>query len=331
MRILVIGTGNIGTLYGWALADAGHRVSHLLRAGGVAGRPAIARLDLLDERPGRPDRITVEYAWDLTEAVPSEPVDVVLMATPADRVEPTVAELAPRLPGATFAIWSLAWDPIPGLDRLLPADRRVLGYPDSGGTRDEAGEYVLALGAEPHVGPHAGADGSSSVGVAIVADLLRSAGLTPGIHDPFEPWLCVHCALTVPYWAALARDRDTKAMLRDGRLLRRAFRASHEALRLCEVRGVDLGEHPEVDSVKLPAVLFPFAFRILFQTNESMRRVTAHGVAGLEEGRILYSQMLRTADELGLELPELRAVGAAWTPARAAGGLPGDPASILSR
>lgn len=33
MQPLVIGTGDIGTLYGWAMAEAGHEVTHLVRSG----------------------------------------------------------------------------------------------------------------------------------------------------------------------------------------------------------------------------------------------------------------------------------------------------------
>jgi len=31
MNILIIGTGIIGTIYGWALKEAGHEVTHLVR------------------------------------------------------------------------------------------------------------------------------------------------------------------------------------------------------------------------------------------------------------------------------------------------------------
>ena len=33
MRVLVVGAGIIGSIYGWALAESGHRVVHLVRAG----------------------------------------------------------------------------------------------------------------------------------------------------------------------------------------------------------------------------------------------------------------------------------------------------------
>ena len=33
MRVLVIGAGIIGSIYGWALAESGHHVVHLVRSG----------------------------------------------------------------------------------------------------------------------------------------------------------------------------------------------------------------------------------------------------------------------------------------------------------
>jgi ketopantoate reductase len=33
MRVLVIGAGIIGSIYGWALAESGHHIVHLVRSG----------------------------------------------------------------------------------------------------------------------------------------------------------------------------------------------------------------------------------------------------------------------------------------------------------
>jgi len=311
MNVLVVGTGNIGTAYGWVLANAGHRVRHLVRPGGIASRPGVARLDLLDERAGREKRAMVDYRWELIEEPPDGGVDVVLVAMSADQARQAVAQLTTVLPDAAFMTWSLAWDSFADLRRVIGMDRLVHGYPDSGGSRDPSGVYVLALGAEPHLGAPAGGD-TRSPSLERVASLLRTADLSPVVHDPFEAWLWVHAALTVPYWVALAPDRDMRAFLRDGRRLRHAFRASHEALTLCEARGVDLSKHPEIDQVRMPAFLFPIAFRLLLRTNESMRRVTAHAVEGIGEAQGLYAQMIATADAHGLAVPELRALGSGW-------------------
>ncbi len=33
MKVLVVGAGVIGSIYGWALSEAGHSVTHLVRPG----------------------------------------------------------------------------------------------------------------------------------------------------------------------------------------------------------------------------------------------------------------------------------------------------------
>lgn len=308
MRILIVGNGNIGTLYGFALTEAGHDARHLIRPGKLVAQPSIAQLDLLDERGDREVHRVVPYPWRLTDRA-DDPVDIVLVASRASAAIETVAAIAPHQPDATFVVWALAWDGLAALAHVIDPARIVLGYPDSGGTRDDAGHYVLALGAEPHLGPAVGAGPTDTSAIEQVASVLRTAGLEPIPHPDMAGWLRVHAAMTVPYWAALARDRDLAAMLRDGRLLRQAFRAQNEALAVCAASGIDLGGYPEVDMVRMPAVLFPFAFRWLFRRNESMRRVTAHGIDGLAEARPLYAAMLAEAERRAVPAPNLRALG----------------------
>ena len=52
MKILVVGTGVIGTIYGWALNESGIDVTHLVRT----LKPDILQngvnIDILDERKG---------------------------------------------------------------------------------------------------------------------------------------------------------------------------------------------------------------------------------------------------------------------------------------
>ncbi len=44
MRLLIVGLGVMGTGYGWALAEAGHQASHLLRPIKAAARPGCGAL-----------------------------------------------------------------------------------------------------------------------------------------------------------------------------------------------------------------------------------------------------------------------------------------------
>jgi len=52
MRVLVIGTGIIGSIYGWALAESGQEVVHLVRSGRAATLRDGVTLDVFDRRKG---------------------------------------------------------------------------------------------------------------------------------------------------------------------------------------------------------------------------------------------------------------------------------------
>lgn len=132
MRILIVGNGNIGTLYGFALTEAGHDARHLIRPGKLVAQPSIAQLDLLDERGDREVHRVVPYPWRLTDRA-DDPVDIVLVASRASAAIETVAAIAPHQPDATFVVWALAWDGLAALAHVIDPARIVLGYPDSGG------------------------------------------------------------------------------------------------------------------------------------------------------------------------------------------------------
>lgn len=52
MRVLVVGAGIIGSIYGWALAESGHEVVHLVRSGRAAILRDGMKLDVFDRCKG---------------------------------------------------------------------------------------------------------------------------------------------------------------------------------------------------------------------------------------------------------------------------------------
>lgn len=69
MTILIIGAGIVGSIYGWALAQAGNPVRHLVRTGRAGGLAGGVRLDILDKRKGYPKRFVGTYAIQAVETV----------------------------------------------------------------------------------------------------------------------------------------------------------------------------------------------------------------------------------------------------------------------
>ncbi|MEJ2598312.1 MAG: hypothetical protein P8Z00_08260 [Anaerolineales bacterium] len=72
--------------------------------------------------------------------------------------------------------------------------------------------------------------------------------------------------------AGFAQYGQVKPFLRDGALLKTCVQATRELLSLCEKRGADLKQYPEVSFVCWPSWLVVALMRGMWTTNKSMQR-----------------------------------------------------------
>lgn len=308
MKTLIVGTGVIGVVYGWALHQAGVDVTHYVRPGRSGQFPDGVRLDLLDERKGYAPKAVHPYPIHCVEAIsPSDGYELVIISTNGYQVESALAELAPQVGDATFLIFSGNWEGPEAYDAILPRERYLLGYPDGGGTV-RAGVYWTNLGSEVHLGL---LEGQSAERLEQVRSLFARADMKTDLQDNILHWLWVHNAGVIGFAAGLAKYHQLQPYLADQALVYRSIRATKELYALCAHRGVGLGKYPETDFMKLPIWLTALLLKWNFNHNESMQRYTAHATSegSLRETAYFYRQMMNTARELGLAMPEMNSLG----------------------
>ena len=81
MRVLVVGAGIIGSIYGWALAESGHEVVHLVRSGRAATLCDGMKLDVFDRRKGHKRNFCGLYKLDAVETLsPTDTFELVIVA-----------------------------------------------------------------------------------------------------------------------------------------------------------------------------------------------------------------------------------------------------------
>jgi 2-dehydropantoate 2-reductase len=308
MKTLVVGTGVIGTIYGWALTEAGVDVTHLVRQGKASQIPDRLRLDVLDERKDHEKEHLTEYAPKVVEELtPADGYELVMVPTNGHQVEAALASVVPRAGEALFLVFTSNWNGTDAIDRLLPRDRYLLGYADGGGTiRD--GLYWTNLGAEVHLGA---VEGGSPDALRRVRSLFERADMRPDVQDDILHWLWVHNASTVGFEAGFAKYGDNRRTLKDRALMTTCIEATRELLGLCERRGVNLKRYPEVSFRRWPNRAVIAFMRVLYRTNKSMQRFTAHAASpgAIREAKENFDAMMRTAEELHVELPALRSLG----------------------
>jgi len=306
MKTLVLGTGVIGTIYGWALAEAGIDVTHYVRKGKSITFNDGVKLDLLDERKGHRKYNTTHYALKCVEEIlPSDNYELIILPTNSYQTEEAIKILLPQSGNAVFLIFASNWEGAEFIDRLLPRERYLMGYPDGGGTRRQ-GVFWTNLGAEVHLGE---VDGKTTLRLEKVKALFIQADMKPDVQDNILHWLWLHNAMSIGIWAGFAKYRDVQLFLKDRPLLARCYRASKELLELCRLRGVDIKKYPEAATFRLPEWLFIILFRRLWTHNESMQRFTAHGADSLQEAKANFDEMIKTANQQGFDMPNMKAVG----------------------
>ena len=308
MKTVIVGTGVIGTIYGWALAEAGVDVTHYVRPGKKEKYLQGVDLDLLDERKGHPANNQTHYNLRCVEEVrPEDGYELVIVPVNAQQLTDALCTLIPCVgEQATFLPMTSNWEGAAEIDALLPRQRYLLGYADGGGTVRN-GAYWTNLGAEVHLGA---LEGQSTEKLEQVKALFEKADMKPDIQPSILHWLWVHNASAVGFAVGFAKYSEVKPFLRDGDLMKTCVKATSELVHLCEKRGVNLKQYPDVSFVDWPNWLVVAIMRWMWRTNKSMQRYTAHAASpgSMQETRMHYRAMLRTADELGMEVPALESL-----------------------
>jgi len=309
MKTLIVGTGVIGTIYGWALSQAGIDVTHFVRKGKQAlFRDGVA-LDLLDERKGHVKNNTSRYMLKSVDTFgPSDGFELIFVPTNVHQTEGALQALVPLSGKARFLIFSGNWEGTAFIDRLLPRERYLLGYADGGGTiRNEV--YWTNLGGEVHLGT---VDDSQAELLTKLGATFAQADIRTDAQENILHWLWQHVAGVVGFSAGFGKYRDVDRFLKDGDLLRECILSTRELYELCRLRGVDLKKYPETGFLNYPVWLVSMLLRWNFRRNESMQRFTAHAASegSLHETMVYYASMTKTADELGFAMPHTRTVGA---------------------
>ena len=303
MRVLVVGRGVVGTIYGWALSKAGIDVTHVVRKEGL---PDTATLDLLDLRPGHSKNKRVSYApKTVTQISPSDGFDLVIVATKHYQAAQAVQQYLPGAPRATFLLFTANWDGTVEIDRLLPRSSLLWGYAAASGGPDAQGVLVATVNPSVRFGMLEGSDAEK---FKTVTELFQRAGFTLDIKPNIIEWLWVHHAINaggigICLWAGgIAEATRSFATLRLGTL------ATRDALKVVMARGVELGPYPDARRIlNTPVWLSGIAVICAIRFTEKGRRLlrASHFAHSPEEMKCYYFDVLNTGESLDVAMPHL--------------------------
>jgi 2-dehydropantoate 2-reductase len=303
LNILVTGAGIIGTIYGWALSEAGNHVVHYVRPGKATRFGGGVPLDVFDRRKGHKRFFRGQYRMQVTEAVSrAECYDVVLVPTKHYQVEEALAQLVPNAGQADFLLLTQNWRGTERFDDLLPRTRYAYGDAKAGGTF--AGETLVAALASIDLGP---AEGAMTPLARKMASLMQSAAIPTILHEDMLHYLWVQYAILAGLWPALVRAGSMDRALRERQAGELGMRAVRECLEVVARRGVDLRCHPETRPFLRTSALHRWLgmqlFKLTLRYSEFVKRSSAHALDDPIEIKTFYDDLMTTGRELGVSMP----------------------------
>jgi 2-dehydropantoate 2-reductase len=305
VTILVTGAGIIGTIYGWALAEGGHRVVHLVRPGKAASLSQGVPIDIYDRRKGRKRYLRGKYLMNVTEAIsPADQFELIVVPTKHYNLEAALAQIVPQSGQADFLLLTQNWRGTESIDSILPRARYVFGDAKAGGTHS-AGTLVGAISSIDLGAP----EGEPPLLARKIAAAFGSAGIPAVLHKDMLHYLWVQYAITGGLWPALVRAGRIDAVLRDRRAGALAVSAVRECLELVARRGVDLGDYPEtrpfLSTSAIRQWLAAWMFKLALRYSEFAKRASAHALDDPEEIKAFYDDLLDTGSQLGVPMPAM--------------------------
>ena len=303
MKVLIVGRGVVGTVYGWALAAAGIDVTHVVRRKNV---PPSDTLDALDLRPEHRKHVRAVYAPKTVERIGrSDGFDIVIVATKHYQAVEALRQYLPDAPGATILLFTANWDGTEEIDRILPRSSALWGYAKSSGGVNAQGAHVVTVDPAVRLGMLEGSDPGR---FEAVSELFQQAGFALDVKTNILEWLWIHHAINgggigVCLWAGGIAEAT-----RSPRAVALGLHAVREALDVVAARGVKVESYPDARSVLgTPAWLAWIAAFAGTRLTEKGRRLlgASHFSNSAEEMKRYYFDVLNTGERLGVAMPHL--------------------------
>jgi ketopantoate reductase len=303
MRVLIVGAGIVGTIYGWALTENGNDVTHMVRPGrGAALRDGVP-VDVFDRRKGRKRKYCGLYKVRVVETLP--PVDtfeLIIVPTKHYALAQTLQEIVPQAGAADFLLLTQNWRGTQEIDSILPPSRYVYGDAKAGGTFSE-GTLFSTLSAID-IGPPEGEP--TPLGKKAAA-LFTATGMQAEVHPDMLRYLWIQYAITGGLWAALVHAGSFEAILKDRKAGSAAILAARECLEVVKSRGVQLSLYPEtapfLTNSALRRRIYTWVMGWAFSHDEYTKRCSAHAFGDPVEVKTFYEDLVATGHDLGVPMP----------------------------
>ena len=299
-RIVVIGAGVLGSLYGARLAAAGHSVTVVARGSRLTElqRGPIA---ILNDEDGVTAAATVEAVPNLK---PDDDHDLALVIVRADQIDDLLPDLAANRGVKAFLFMHNRAAGNSALAQAVGPERLLLGFPGAGGWLDGSTVRYRLIPEQPTTLGEP--DGRLSPRLRQIAEIFEKAGFSVSLNRRMDDWLKTHAMLVTAIAGAIyLADGSTTALAKSRDSVRALVRGIRQGFNLLTEAGFVIEPKKLALIVGLPPILPQLYLRRLLArpASELIMARHANAVPGemlklVEELRVIVRLEPREANEL---------------------------------
>ncbi len=304
MKILVIGAGVIGTIYGYVLRNAGNDVTHYVRPGKKSLFEKGISMRLLDGRQKHPADQDVRYDLNVTEEINlAEGYELILVSVRHYQMDSVLPLLKEKAGNIDILFFNGNWEGFEKVNEFIPPSHYLWGFPVAGGGYID-NHLDGALLDEIRLGE---VDGRNTPRLEKIARMFQDAGLKVDVQANMLHWLWVHFAINCGIIGAAIKAGGSSQLLNSIGNFRTGILAGREALTVCKARGVDVDSFEDAKSFSMPALPGAMAVWFMMKTNAPARKIMERHTA-VDELQRMYFDLLTTADQLHVDMPVYRSL-----------------------
>jgi 2-dehydropantoate 2-reductase len=303
MKVLIIGAGVVGSIFGWALSAGREDVTHFVRQGRADHFKNGIKVDVVDRRPNHKSRAQEIYPLKVTETLsPEENFDLVIVPTKHYTLEQTLQQIVPLTKGSDYLLLTQNWQGTEEIDRWIDPNRYCFGDAKAGGSFIND-ELICTIKAIDIGSSH----GQTNASLQKCISLFKSAGIPTYIQDDMLHYLWVQYAYTGGPWPMLVRAGSFKKLYSNPQVIKPIMAGIQESLLVVQARGVDLKQFPSVQMYLHPSALTRLlagvALGWMFSHDKYRRRCSLHALSDPQEVRTFYFDLLNSGQSLGVPMP----------------------------
>lgn len=304
MKILIVGAGIIGSVFGWALTDGGHDVTHFVRKGKATQFANGMPVDMLENRKGKKNFIG-KYNIKVTETLaPSDGYELVIVPTKPYQLLDVLKQIVPLTGNADYLLLTQNWNGTAEIDTVLPQSRYIYGDAHAGGVFKDG----LLIGVIMNDIVLGQVNGKQDAILKKFVALFEGIQMKVVLPENILYYIWVQYAINAGLWTGLVRVGDLEKLLGDKENGPLSLLSVKECLDVTAKRGIDLKKYPESQMYmntgsKIGAMIAGMMVRMMFKFNPSVQRASAHGLGDPTEIKEAFDSLLKTGAELGVEMP----------------------------